>query len=335
MASTATTWRAYLGEIIREPEERRRLADELDVSEITLSRWASREPGAPRPHQNNLYRLIDHVAPHQKERLIVLLQQDFPDLQVSTNDSLLQRKEVPSLFAFRVLQAYNMIAQPYQRFWAIGHMVLQQALGQLDPDYHGIVATVVCCLPPHSSSSPIRSLYQTLLMSTRKELKRAAPLLTGVETLAGYVVSTCQPAWVSAFQQETVLPIWPLADEESAAAYPLMRFGRIAGTLVVSSLAPNFFTPARRELLAQYTQLLSLAFDEPDYFDPHTIRLASFPRPQYEQQRPYLESFRGRVAEHITQEATSNPHPRSVREVEITVLQAFEEAMLGAPLTKT
>jgi hypothetical protein len=334
MTSTATAWRAYLGEIIREPEQRRRLANELDVSEITLSRWASRELGAPRPHPNNLYRLIEHVAPQQRDKLIALLKQDFPDLQISTNENLLHLKEVPAHFSSQVLHAFNMIALPEHRLWAIGHMVLQQAVGQLDPDHHGIEASVVCCLSPRKGAVSIRSLYQALHAGTYVEMGRAAPLLLGVETLPGYVVSTCQPAWVATFQQESVLPIWPLADEESAAAYPLMRYGRIAGAFSVSSRVPNFFTPARRELLDQYTQLLSLAFDAPDFFDPHTIRLASFPRPQYEQQRQYLETLRGRVAQQITKEATSNQHPRSVREVEITVLQAIEEAMLGAPLTK-
>jgi hypothetical protein len=335
MASRAANWRAYLGEIIREPEERRRLADALDVSEITLSRWTNREAGAPRPHQNNLYRLIEHVAPHQRDTLIALLQQDFPALQISTTDSLSQLKEVPAHFSFRVLHAYNVIAQPYQRFWTIVHLVLQQAIGQLDPDHHGIVATVVSCLPPRERDAPIRSVYQTLHMGTRKEIERTVPLLMGVETLAGYVVSTCQPACVSAFEQQAMLPVWPLADEASAAAYPLMRAGCIAGALFVTSLVPNFFTPARRELLDQYTQLLSLAFDAPDFFDPQTIRLALFPRPQQEQQRPYLGTLRERIAQQIAQEALNHQRPYSLREVEITVLQAIEEEMLGVPLTKT
>lgn len=330
MAAAPSTWRAFLGEIIREPEERKRLAGELDVSEITLSRWVSRDAGSRRPHANNLYRLIEHIAPQHREALITLLQQDFPDLRGISQESVLQIKEVPAQFFSRVLDAYNLIEDPYQRYWAICHMVLQQAIAQLDPDREGLTASVMCCLPPRAAMFSICSVYQAIYLKTGKEMERAEPLLLGAETLPGYAIATRQPAISLSFSQESRLPVWPLTDEESAAAYPLMRHGRVAGALSVTSRIPSFFTSARRELLVQYTQLLSLAFDAPDFFSRQTIHLAIFARPHSAWQRPYLERFRERVAAQITQDAIQQRPARSMREVEIAVLQETEKALLRA-----
>jgi len=341
MGYAAPAWRVFLAEIIRDPDERKRLANELAVSEVTLGRWASREPGAPRPHLNNLYRLIEQVAPKHRETLIALLHQDFPDVPLATSGELLhQVKDVPALFYRRTLDAYTTIAQPYQRFWTISRLVLQQALAQLDPDYHGMVVEVMRCLPPPPQASAIRSVYRASYIASglwKEGRERSFPLLLGAESLPGYVVATCQPAFSPQSQHEARLPIWPMEDEGSALAYPLLRHGRIAGALYAASVMPDFFTAVRRELLEQYSQLLSLAFDTADFFDPEQMRLGVFPRPHRETQQSYFASYRDQVSHQIAQ-TMGERKLRSLRDVEQSVLQAIEAAILdtsvGSPNRK-
>lgn len=330
MATSPSAWRAFLGEIIREPEERKRLASELDVNEITLGRWASREPGAPRPHLNNLYRLVEHVAPKYRDTLIALLQQDFPDIQLSSADGAFYGQDIAALFYRRVLDAYNTISEPQQRFWTITHLVLQQALGQLDPNHQGVGINLMLCLPSSQEPHVVRSIYRSMHMGSgrwRGEGERLVPLLMGAETLPGYAIATCQPAYSPQMQRETILPIWPVEDEENGVAYPIMRHGRMAGAVYAVSSASDFFTRVRRELLEQYTQLLSLAFDTPDFFDPQHIRLHLFPRPHQATQQPYFASFRQQISRRIAQ-AVGEQQPPSLHEVELMALQHIEQAIL-------
>jgi len=43
-------WRELLGHIIEDPQERQRIAQELGISPITLSRWVKSDSMKPRPH---------------------------------------------------------------------------------------------------------------------------------------------------------------------------------------------------------------------------------------------------------------------------------------------
>ena len=54
------TWRELLGSIIRDPQERQRIASDLGVRTITLMRWAN---GESNPRLQTLHQLLG-VLPH-------------------------------------------------------------------------------------------------------------------------------------------------------------------------------------------------------------------------------------------------------------------------------
>ena len=68
----AQTWRKLLGTIISNPKEKQRIAVELGVKAITLTRWVSGESD-PRPQ--NL-RLLLSVLPGQREQLLDLIRRE-------------------------------------------------------------------------------------------------------------------------------------------------------------------------------------------------------------------------------------------------------------------
>ncbi|MBA2287436.1 MAG: helix-turn-helix transcriptional regulator, partial [Ktedonobacteraceae bacterium] len=135
------TWRELLRGIISDGHEKQRIADELGISPITLTRWANRESD---PRQQNL-RLLLKALPQHREMLLELIPKEFDDFTAAAIDD--STKEIPSAFYARVFIARGSTAEAL-RFWSICNLILQQALGQLDPDRLGMAVNVVRCMPP-------------------------------------------------------------------------------------------------------------------------------------------------------------------------------------------
>src|ERR1700730_18365252 len=68
----AQNWRELLGMIMSDQKEKYRLIEELHVTPITLTRWASGESD-PRPH--NLRHLVN-ILPQYREQLFELMKND-------------------------------------------------------------------------------------------------------------------------------------------------------------------------------------------------------------------------------------------------------------------
>src|SRR5205085_8873280 len=103
-------------------------------------------------------------------------------------------KDIPSEFYGRVFSARSATNETLH-FWSISNLILQQALGQLDPDRLGMAITVVRCMPP-SNGNKVRSLRESVGQGTppwNGDLEQQAMFL-GAESLAGYAVTTCRPA---------------------------------------------------------------------------------------------------------------------------------------------
>src|SRR5437660_10305668 len=64
MQEQSETWRSLLKTIISDPHEKQRLAEELGIKPITLSRWASSESD-PRPQ--NLRHLLSALPQHREQ----------------------------------------------------------------------------------------------------------------------------------------------------------------------------------------------------------------------------------------------------------------------------
>ncbi len=320
------TWREFLEELIQNSQERQRLANELGVNPLTLTRWMNNE-SKPRPH--NLRRLLA-VVPQHRDALLQLLAQEFPEFSSSAKDEETadQALEIPSEFYVRVLTTYA-TTHKHQLFWSIGNLVLQQALGQLDPNHLGMALTIAQCMPP-SQSNRVRSLRERMGRGTSPwpfYLDEEAVFL-GAESLAGYAVSQCRPVIIQDASEQGVYPAHWTAWEQSAAALPIMRLNTSAGCLLASSTQPGYFLPARQRLVQNYAILLALAFTPEEFYELQDIDLQ--PMPFYRTQKTLISKFRQRLSSFMHQ-AQSTGQSINVLEAEQVVWQQLEEELLGLP----
>ncbi|GAC1430287.1 MAG: hypothetical protein PVS3B3_19730 [Ktedonobacteraceae bacterium] len=326
----AQTWRKLLGTIISNSKEKQRIAVELGVKAITLSRWVS---GESDPRLQNL-RLLLNVLPGQREQLLDLIRKEegMEEFSDSINDDT--SKDIPSEFYSNVFAARASTTENL-RYWSICQIILQQALGQLDPDRLGMAVWVVRCMPPSGFYRKVRSLRESVGMGTPPwggNLEQKAMFLAA-ESLAGNVVTLCRPAIIEDLDEEHhLLPAARVEYEKSCAIYPILYAGRIAGVFLVSSTQYNHFLSRSRGALVQaYADLLALAFEPEDFYEPEDIALCVLP--YHNEQKEHFASFRLLVSNAI-KEAAQNNKPISNVEAEMKVWQQLEEKFIQASANK-
>ncbi|HXZ04057.1 MAG TPA: GAF domain-containing protein [Ktedonobacteraceae bacterium] len=323
----SSTWRELLGSIIQDPQERRRLANDLGINPVTLTRWVNNESS---PRSQSIQRLLNALPQHRKALLDQLLD-EFGGL-IAESEGLLTEgllTKIPSEFYIRVLRTRATIPQVL-RFSSLCDLILQQALEQLDPNRVGIAVTVVRCMPP-SANMKIRSLRESVGRGTppwESSLDQQAILL-GAESLAGHAVSLGHLVVnMDLSEKQSLSPGYHGQWEESASAAPIMLEGKVSGCLLVSSSQPNYFQQSRQALIEGYADLLALAFDTVEFYDPGQIELGLVPF--QEVQKLYLADFRQRLSELMIQ-ATKNQQSLTIFQAEQIVWQQFEEELLGLP----
>jgi hypothetical protein len=325
------TWRELLGMLIEEPGERLRIADVARVHPLTLTRWVTKESD-PRP--SSFHALLGAVPQH-RQQLLSLIVREFPDYPVSPEQvedeerAATQNPAIPTVFYHRVLKT-SATTTPLLRFWSICNLVLSQALTQFDPDHVGIAITVVQCVPPRPANK-VRCLRQSVELGTapwRSDLAEKAWFL-GAESLAGHAITVNHGAVVQNIaENQEHLPARRIEFEESIAAIPLLRSSRIAGCLTLSCTSPDYFTDARLSLLEQYALLVTLAFDDAQFYAPQDIELRVMA--PYTDQQAQFATFRRRVNQ-LLNEAAEAQQTLTLAQAELIVRQQFaDELMLQA-----
>ncbi|HLH61814.1 MAG TPA: GAF domain-containing protein [Ktedonobacteraceae bacterium] len=321
--STTETWRTVLQRVIAASGERQRLAAAMSVSPMTLLRWAGNEATPARPQ---LIHLLQCVQPQYRTELLEALEQDYDDASSWLHDQI--PEYIPSQFFSQVLNTRATVNASL-RFWQISEMVLKQALAQLDVHGQGMSITLAQCMPP-SSGGKIRSLRERLGKGTRpwpEDLQHLAVFL-GIESLAGYVVQSRRPASIEDLSKEHLLPAYQTEFEVSAAAYPIWQEGYIAGCLLASSTQVGHFTEQRLSLLGAFSDIISLAFNKEDFYDPDLIALRAMPLAP--EQRSHLSSFRQKVSQTIIRASQNHQHIDNF-EAERIVWQELEAEFLSLP----
>lgn len=321
------TWRELLGNVISDPQERQRLANELGVTPTALTRWTR---GEISPREQVLRRLLQ-ALPDYRSLLLELLIAEFPDFSASREErGAGASDEIPAAFYARTLSAYATTPDA-QRFWSISNLLLQQALAQLDPNQVGMAITIVQCMPP-TENGKIRSLRVRTGRGTppwHANLEQQAIFL-GAESLAGYTVMHGQSIVLQYRRQhEGLYPAHRVDWEESAAAIPLMRGGNVAGSLLVSCAQPNYLLSARRKLIQSYAQLISLIFEPEEFYAMPDIDLHIIPN--YRTQERYLTGFRQRIST-LMREAARNKRPLTIIEAEKLAWQHLEVELILLPM---
>jgi hypothetical protein len=112
---------------------------------------------------------------------------------------------------------------------------------------------------------------------------------------------------------------------ESSIAYPIMRADKIAGCLLAISVLPDYFSPARVNLVRSYADLACLAFADDEFYHLRDVQLGLIPHPDI--QKPHLEDFQQRVWQYMRQANQRNELLRKP-EAELLVWQEIEERLL-------
>lgn len=320
------TWRDLLAEIIQNPKEKRRIARDLGVNPLTLTRWVHGE-SVPRLH--NLRRLLE-IVPDQHARFLPLIVKEFGELSpVPGGFSPAPANSIPVTFYSYVLNLSSTVPLD-QRFWSICSTVLHEALGQLDPGRLGLQISIIQCHTP-SYGQIIRCLRERLGLGTppwMEQLEHRTRFL-GAESLAGYVVSINRPQVITNINEKHELPGHLPEHALSAVAAPILYASRTAGCLLVASTQPDYFSsPGLLELIQEYASLLTLAFRPEDFYDRERIALQIMP--SFEVQQTYLSSFRQRIIT-LLKKAAGDRQSMSYREAEQQVWWQIEEELLQLP----
>ncbi len=315
-------WRELLGRVIADPLEKQRIAITLGINSITLSRWAS---NSSIPRSENIRHLIDALPQQQHSRFLELIADEFPEFSAESITLDEGHLEIPSFFYARILSTHADTSDALY-YWSMCKLILQQMLEQLDPRRLGMMIMVAQCTPPVGQNK-IRSLRGNMRLSTLPQgntLEQEAIFL-GAETLCGSVASSCRPLTLQNLDEENGLHEHIMTGAASVTAYPILRKGRIAGCILITSTCNNYFTPKRLALIQNYANLLALAFQPEEFYDPKCVQLGIMPATTV--QKPYFATFRQRVAS-VMRVSLNNRRPLSIADAEQLVWQHLEEDLL-------
>ena len=305
--------------IILDPDEKLRIAKELGITPITLDRWVKGEH-AP-SSLKKLNRLHASIPPNLREQFGELIAAEYAEFSPTEQDAV--PRQIPRDFWPLLLSTRR---DTPNMFWQVSFLTLQQALVQLDSARLGTEIIVVICMPPRGGK--VRSLLEKVGMGTRPwrgDLQNKRQFL-GAESLAGYAVTTGHQAVVQDIERESsLLPIHHVQFEKSVAAFPIVVEGAVAGCMVVSSTQLNFFLPERLALLAQYADVLSLAFRSEAFYPPSSIELRIMP-PDGVQDAAFA-SFADRRDDQLVR-AQAEDRPLNAVQAEQIVLGEMEEEFL-------
>ena len=314
-------WREQLGTILRDTKVKQKVANELGINILTLTRWIKGE-ATPRPQ--NL-RLLLNALPEHRSSLLESMPQGWKNAIDASSGTGELVEEIPSTFFVRVLDAYSRLPEVI-RFDALCDMVMERMLKQLDPHRVGMEITLARC-SPLSHEGKVRTLREILGRGTPPWKEDIAPraLLLGSEALAGYVARIGHPLAIQSREgDESYYPAHWTPWEKSAMACPLLRGGRVAGCLVISSTRPGHFLEARQTLIHQFTQLIALVFESDEFYDFDSIEL--YRMPSHDVQQAYYATFRQRVNE-LLREAQRQEQSLSLGQAEMQVWHLIEEEL--------
>lgn len=317
-------WQEILAQAIDDPRERERIAQEAHVKPITLLRWMNNES---RPRTENMRQLLRAMPLPIRPTFTRAVIDAFPQL-LAGPESLPASETLafpPSEFYARVLSAHAH-TPPILYQQTMYDLLFQQMIEQIDPERQGMMVRLARCVPP-LPGRPVRSLR---LMGGRgtppweREFD-SATMFVGAESLMGVSLLRSRIYVLQERKTSQRISIHWTGPAQSAAAYPLLRNGRVAGCLMVASACSHAFSPTRLKLIENYAHLMALAIDPDLFFDANRIELHIMPR--YEVQLPYIHSFRQRVAA-ILKEAEMMHRKLSSQQAQEMAWQEIEQELI-------
>ncbi len=312
------TWREQLGIRIRTTEERKRIANQLGVNPLTLTRWVNNESS---PHKHSLQKLLTFLPSHQTELVELLRHEVNPESVVE------ERGHVSLSLYTSVLNAYT-TTHPTLLFWSISQLILRHALTHLVTGEGAIEISVAQCMPP-AHTGKIRSLRETIQenSNTHDSHTQHRSVFLGAESLAGAALSALHTKVVYNFSEErTIYPrTLEIGEECSGIACPILYTNHVAGCLQVSSTSPNYFSSEQQQQIERYAELFALAFSHEQFYPFEALDL--HPMPAEHEQQEYVAQFRKRVGQVMRD--TGTEQPLTLLQAEQRVWQQIEEELLA------
>jgi hypothetical protein len=282
MIEPRQTWRDLLGEIISNPYERQRLAAALKVNPTTLGRWVANKT---HPRGDNLRQLID-ALPNYRQKLAELATQEYPYVPYipSIAPHKILETERPELIAKISASFYAHAVSTYTanppitRSSALISLILQQMLKHLNPLQNKVNVTILQCVQP-APGKKVRSLRKRLAFTTGcREPSWNGEIFLGAESQIGQAVISGHPVVIQTFQEKQLYyPGQETLGIESSLAYPILFSGCVAGCVTVNSEQVGYFTQKYVDVTQRYAELLTLAFEEHEFYNLHEITLQVMP----------------------------------------------------------
>ncbi len=316
-------WRALLGELVSDPQERQRIANVMGINPVTILRWVTNKSS---PRAEKLRQLLD-VFPRHREQLFTLLLEEYPELLTYEQEPVERLLEIPPAFYARVLATFAN-SPIILRTSSIRSLILQQMIVHFDPLELGIVIAIVQCMPP-ALEQKVRSLRLVIGRSTLPSgdwLERQT-LFLGAESQTGHAVRTGRLISIQSYAEKsrlfTIHP--PSGEDGSAVACPILKADYAAGCLYISVPRQNYFTQQHLDLIKCYANLLILAFEDSEFYSLEDIDLGIMP--PRSKQLPLLTSFQRRVTDYLIRCQTED---RLIRrpQAEQIIWKEIEEELL-------
>jgi transcriptional regulator with XRE-family HTH domain len=307
------SWQELLQSLIVRPKEKRRLAEESGLKQITLQRWAK---GESEPREDKIWQLMQ-ILPYQLSQLFVqLLRIEYPMFFQEQIHPPRQTRLIEARIYAEVLARNARVPGMLNRH-QLTTLIFEEAIAQLDPDERGMCLALVLCVRPRDGEK-VQVLHQVGGVGTPPWERNQAreTMFLGAGSLAGEAVFQFSQAANDDRKRPTLVPTYWTKNEESSVAYPLLRHARVAGALVASSKIPDYFGEDKKQLIEQYAHLMALLFQQDEFYEHKMLDLQ--PMPTLAEQEPLFVGFDRRLLRKY-QEARNTQQP-------ITMDQAREQA---------
>lgn len=293
-----------------------RLSREIGVSDNTIYRWIN---GTSEPRLSHMHRLLEVLQHPAQLRPAVLPGTALPAGGRGPSQAQHDRWEVPGEIYRRVMEQVATTVDVTSRRWHIIETVFEYALLHLDPERQGMALTYARLMQPREDGT-IHSLYEA-------EMRGQAPwpfaldfkAYLGSTTLAGAAAMLQRIQTWSRKNEDARYPVGLDDNEHSSCAAPVMRGGRLAGVLIVSSARNDFMSnPSIPRAIGEYARLLGAGMLDHDFYPVQMLRLVPMPELKWQRER-ISSTYLNRVVEYARKQCLS------FTEAEQKVLQALED----------
>lgn len=238
-------------------------------------------------------------------------------MENKVNTSTFHKMAIQKDLYKRVLEMVATVSDD-TRQWRIIQAIFEYIVFRFDAEKKGLAIRYAKVGYEHADG--IHSLYETSMYGTSPWLLTSQNLVYWGRThLAGWAAELQRLQRWDALDDHQHRPVDIDEYEQSSCAYPLLQGGCIAGVLMISSAQPGFFSdPLVLDAVRECALLLTLAFDECDFYPCARLRLALMPDLRWqraEMQRVYVQ----RMLACVNQTGLPRRHAEAIvrREIEL------------------